>query len=291
MNIFTEYLLPLVVAVIMLSMGLALAPRDFLTVAREPKAALLGILSQLFLLPLLGFAIASMSAIPPVYAAGLMIIAACPGGPMSNLLTHLAGGDTALSIALTAVMSLVSIISLPLIVGLSLPWFMGEQAPALPIAGTILGLMAMTLAPVVLGMSLRTLAPRAALGIEPFARRLAVLLFVSFIVVAIALEWETVKSDLPAIAPPVIALNIAAMSAAYMIARLARLERDRTIAITLECGIQNGSLAMFVAATLLHNEPMMLPGAAYGLLMFPTALLFVVFSISRRRACARKATS
>ncbi|GAB4118678.1 MAG: bile acid:sodium symporter family protein [Rhodothalassiaceae bacterium] len=275
MNVFSAWLLPLVVAYLMLAMGLALRPADFLALLAAPRAALLGVLSQLLLLPLLGFLVASLGGLPPVYAAGLMIIAACPGGPMSNLLTHLAGGDTALSIALTAVMSLVAIVTLPLIVGFSLPHFMGETAPPLPVAGTIFGLMAMTLVPVALGMTFKSSLPDLAARIEPAARRMAALLFVLFLFAAVAMEWQTVTTHLPDIAPPVIALNILVMTSAFALASAARLERERRIAITLECGIQNGSLAMFVAATLLGNDEMMLPGAAYGLFMFPTALLFV----------------
>ncbi|GEQ98028.1 hypothetical protein JCM17844_16650 [Iodidimonas gelatinilytica] len=286
MNIFTAYLLPSIVALIMFSMGLALSVRDFAQVVQKPRAFAVGLMSQLLLLPALGFAVASLWPMPPVLAAGLMIIAACPGGAMSNLLTHLARGDTALSISLTAVISGLSVVTLPLVVGFSLPYFMGTKAPQLSLLGTIFGLSFMTLVPVSLGMAVRACVPGFALKVEPFARRTATVVFVMFIFAAIIMEWPTVRAELPAIAAPVLLLNLAAMTLAYGLAKMVRLVPDRVIALTLECGIQNGSLAMFVAATLLGNDTMMLPGAAYGLFMFPTAFLFVVFVLRGERRLA-----
>lgn len=283
MNIFTAYLLPLIVALIMLAMGLALTPRDFTALAREPKAFAVGFFCQLAVLPLLGFAVASLTGMPPVLAVGLMIVAACPGGPMSNLLTHLAHGDTALSISLTACVSGLSIFTLPLITGFALGHFMGAEAPDLSITGTIVGLSFMTLLPVSTGMLIRWRMPHFAQRAEPVARRGAAMIFVLFIVAAVIMEWETVRLHVLDIAPPVLLLNLAAMTFAWLVAHISRVRADRVVALTLECGIQNGSLAMFVAATLLQNETMMLPGAAYGLFMFPTALLFVGLVLRRDR--------
>jgi len=287
MNIFTAILLPAVVAIIMIAMGLALQLRDFTEVARAPKAVALGIGLQILVLPVLGLAVISAWPMAPELAVGLMIIAACPGGPMSNLLTHLAHGDTALSISLTALVSLISIFSLPLIVGAALPHLLGEAAPPMPLGGTILALSAMTLLPLAIGMTLRAQVPALACRVEPVARRAATGVFILFIIAAVIREWALVRDHLPSLAGPVMLLNLAAMSVAYLLARGSRQPPGRSVALTIECGIQNGSLAMFVGATLLGSEMMMLPGAAYGLLMFPTALLFVGMVLRGERAAAR----
>lgn len=289
MNIFTAILLPAVVAIIMIAMGLALRLADFAAVARAPRAVALGMGLQILVLPLLGLGVTALWPMAPELAVGLMIIAACPGGPMSNLLTHLAQGDTALSISLTALVSLVSILTLPLIVGAALPHFLGEAAPPLPLGGTILALSAMTLLPLAIGMALRAQAPALAMRIEPSARRAATGIFVLFVIAAVIREWALVRDHLPALAGPVMLLNLAAMSIAFLLARASRQPPGRSVALTIECGIQNGSLAMFVGATLLGSEMMMLPGAAYGLLMFPTALLFVGMALRGERAAARMA--
>ncbi len=287
MNFFTAWALPAIVAVIMFSMGLGLRPADFAAVAVRPRAFLVGAAAQLLLLPLLALLVIQLLGIGGGLAVGFMIIAAAPGGPMSNLLTHLGHGDTALSISLTAVISMISILTLPLIVSLALPHFMGAAAPELSLAGTVMTLSAMTLLPVLAGMALRGLWPRGAMRLEPAMRRLAVVLFLLFLVAAIWLARDLVRAHLPSLAPGILLLNLSAMTAAFLLAKSARLSPPQVIALTIECGIQNGSLAMFVGATLLGSEAMMLPGAAYGVLMFPTALLFVALVLRGERRLAK----
>ena len=289
MNLLTAWLIPAVVMVIMFAMGLALHPRDFAAVAKSPKAFGLGLASQLMVLPALGFLVAALIAPDPRLAVGLVIIAASPGGPMSNFLTHLARADTALSISLTATTSFISILTLPLIVSLGLALFLGSKAPPISVTDTILAIMAMTLLPVTAGMGVARLWPHMAERIEPWARRIALICFVGLIAAAIAVDWERVVQYTGAVAPLVVLLNVAAMGSAYALALSARLAPERAIAITIECGIQNGSLAMFVGATLLHDQLMMLPGAAYGVLMFPTAFAFIAWVVRRERAKARAA--
>jgi len=288
-NLLTAWLIPGVVMVIMFAMGLALHPRDFAAVARSPKAFALGLVSQLMVLPVLGFLVAALTAPDPRLAVGLVIIAACPGGPMSNFLTHLARADTALSISLTATTSFISILTLPLIVSMGLALFLGTAAPPISVTDTILAITTMTLLPVSAGMIVAWLWPQAGARMEPWARRVALVCFVGLIVAAIAVDWDRVVAYTGAVAPLVVLLNVAAMGSAYVLALAAGLPPERAIAITIECGIQNGSLAMFVGATLLHDELMMLPGAAYGVLMFPTAFAFIVWVVRRERAKARAA--
>ncbi|RMF13902.1 MAG: bile acid:sodium symporter family protein [Alphaproteobacteria bacterium] len=284
MNILTAWLIPAVVMVVMFSMGLALHPNDFLEVVRKPRAFAAGLAAQMLILPVLGFLVAYLTDPDPRLAVGLVIIAACPGGPMSNLLTHLARADTALSISLTATTSLLSIFTIPLLVAAALALFIGREAGEISVADTVLGVSAMTLVPVSLGMGLALVRPHLAERIEPWARRGALILFIALVIGAIAIDWDRVVEHFPTVAPLVVLLNLAAMVAAYTLSQVTRLAPERAIAVTIECGIQNGSLAMFVGATLLGDDVMMLPGAAYGVLMFPTALAFIAWVVRRERA-------
>ncbi len=284
MSVFTAWLIPGVVMAIMFSMGLALHPNDFLEVVRKPRAFAAGLAAQMLILPVLGFLVAWLTDPDPRLAVGLVIIAACPGGPMSNLLTHIARADTALSISLTATTSLLSILTIPLLVAGALALFVGRDAGEISVADTVLGVSAMTLLPVSLGMGVALIRPRLAERIEPWARRGASLLFVALVIGAIAVDWARVVEHFPTVAPLVVLLNLAAMVSAYALSQAARLVPERAIAVTIECGIQNGSLAMFVGATLLRDDVMMLPGAAYGVLMFPTAFAFIAWVVRRERA-------
>lgn len=286
MNILTDVMLPLALAFIMLSMGLALTGTDFVRVVRQPGAALIGLIAQMVLLPLLAFALVTawrtVGQMDPALAVGFMIIAACPGGVTSNLLTHLARGDTALSISLTAVTSVLAGITIPLIVTASNLWFLGDDAPPLPLFSTIAGIFAIVTVPVIAGMVIKRLNPVLAARIEPACRRTAMVLFVVIVVAAVAVEWRLLATHFDEIGPPVLVLNIVCMVMGWTLARAARLGRDQAIAITLEAGLQNGTLAVLIAATFLANDLMVVPGAVYSLVMFFTAGAYVAISAARR---------
>lgn len=286
MNLVTDIALPLSLAFIMLTMGLALSVRDFRPVATEPRAAAIGLVAQLVLLPLLAFALVLAWDVAwgmhPALAVGFMIIAACPGGVMSNLLTHLARGDTALSISLTAVSSLASTLTIPLIVAGAMAWFLGADAPPLPIGQTIVGIFAIVTVPVVVGMAARAAAPGWTARAEPVCRRVAMVLFVLIVVAAVVTEWPLLRRHFADIGPPVLLLNLACMAMGATLARLARLGRRQAIAITLETGLQNGTLAVLIAATFLGDDLMVVPGGVYALLMFVSAGAFVLHSLRRR---------
>ena len=286
MNILTDLVLPLALAFIMLSMGLSLTPADFVRVVRQPRAALIGLAAQIVLLPLLAFALVSgwgaAWGMDPALAVGFLIIAACPGGVTSNLLTHLARGDTALSISLTAVTSVLASVTVPLIVTAAKVWFMGAAAPPLPILGTIASIFAIVTVPVLLGMVVRGLRPGFALRIEPACRHTATVLFVIIVLAAVAVEWSLLTTHFFAIGPPVLLLNLTSMAMGWTLARAARLGPPQGIAITLEAGLQNGTLAVLIAATFLANDLMVVPGGVYSLVMFFTAGLYVALATARR---------
>ena len=287
MNLLTDVVLPLALAFIMLSMGLALTPADFGRVLRRPTAALIGLTAQMVLLPILAFAMVmawgAVWGMDPSLAVGFLIIAACPGGVTSNLLTHLARGDTALSISITAVTSVLASITIPLIVTLAKDWFLGAEAPPLPLLGTIAGIFAIVTLPVLVGMAVKGARPAFAARMEPFCRQAATGLFVMIVVAAVAVEWPLLIAHFGEIGPPVLLLNLACMAMGWSLARAARLRRDQAVAITLETGLQNGTLAVLIAATFLASHMMVVPGAVYSLVMFFTAGVYVALVAARRR--------
>ncbi len=281
MGLITQLFLPLSLAFIMFAMGLTLVPDNFRRVLLEPKAFAIGAVSQMVVLPLIAFLLVVVWPIDPVLAVGVLILAACPGGVTSNLLTHLVRGDTALSISLTAVISLASVITIPVIVNFGLRWFLGESGVELPLARSIIGIFLITTVPVVLGMLVRAKWTTATIRFEPFARRLATTLFVVIVLGAILAQREHLVEFATTVGPMMLVLNLIMMAVGWYMAAWFKLGAYQGKAISLECGLQNGTMAIFVAATLLENEVMMMPGAIYGLLMFVTAGVWVGW-MSRR---------
>jgi len=283
-NTITQIFLPLSLAFIMFSVGLELALADFKRVAVQPKDFLIGAVSQMFFLPLVAFALLSFWRIDPPLAVGVMIIATCPGGVTSNLMTYLARGDTALSVSLTAVISLLSVVSLPLIVSFSLLHFMdAATAPELSIGRTIFGVFAITTAPVIIGMVTNRYAPNFAEGFERIARMVATVLFIVIVAGAIYAERHNLVEYFIQAGPVTLSLNLVMMGLALALSKIGQLGESQQTAITLECGLQNGTLAIFVALTLIGSREMMVPGAIYSLLMFPTAVAYVLYVVQRRR--------
>ncbi|MBE7636157.1 bile acid:sodium symporter family protein [Sneathiella sp. P13V-1] len=275
-NIITQVFLPLSLAFIMFSMGLELTLDDFKRVIVQPKDFIVGAISQVVVLPLVAFGMLSVWTIDPVLAVGVMIIAACPGGVTSNLMTYLARGDTALSVSLTAVISLLAVVTLPFIVSFSILHFMdASTAPELPVGKTIIGVFLITTVPVVIGMLVKKFTDRFAKSFEPIARNIATVLFVVIIIGAVASERENIIDYFIQAGPVTLALNIVMMVFAAFLARIAGMGIKQRVAITFECGLQNGTLAIFVAATLIGNKTMMVPGGIYGLLMFATAIVYL----------------
>ena len=289
-NIVTQVILPISLAFIMLTLGLALKGADFKRVLVQPKDFFVGAVSQVILLPAVAFALVSAWPIDPVLAVGVMILAACPGGVTSNLLTHLARGDTALSVSLTAVISLVSVATLPFIVGFSIVHFMeAATAPKLNLVETIAGVFLITTVPVVLGMILRHFMPRTAKASQRVARHVATVLFVLIVLGAIYSERANIVGYFIQAGPVTLALNLIMMALAFLLGVVFRLGLAQRTAITLECGLQNSTLAIFVGATLLKNTAMIVPGGIYGLIMFATAGAYMWGVLRRRPVAAAQA--
>ncbi len=276
MGLVTDIFLPLALAFIMFSLGIGLTVEDFARVARRPRDFLVGALSQMVLLPLTTFALVSVWPMPPELALGLMIIAAAPGGVTSNILTAFARGDVALSISLTAVTSLLSVVTIPIIVVAAYAHLIGSPVGAdVSVTRTALSVFAIVTVPVLLGLAVRRFAEPTALKIEPAARHLSTVLFVVVLAGAIFQERANITSYFAQAGLVTLTLNVVMMALAFALAGLLATGARQRIAISLECGLQNGTLAITVATLLFGGGLATVPAATYSLIMFATGLLFV----------------
>jgi len=278
----TSLLLPLALGVIMLGLGLGLTLADFRRVARYPRAVLTGLFLQTAVLPWLALGLALLFKLPPELAVGLMLLAASPGGATANIYSHLARGDVALNITLTAVNSVLCLLTLPLIINLSLEFFLGSGQYVPPPVQKIIEVAVIILLPVAFGMLIRARAPNFASRMEKPIRLLSVLVLMLLIVAAVAKEWRTLLQFLASIGIVCLLFNLASMATGYAAPRALRLPRKQAIAIAMEIGIHNGTLAIFVALNVLENATMSIPAAVYSLLMFFTAAVFAW--VANRRA-------
>ncbi len=272
-SLLTAVLLPLALFIIMLGMGLGLTIADFKRIFVEPKAVLIGLAAQLLLLPTVGFLLASFFPLTPELAVGVMVLAACPGGPTSNLLTYLAVGNVALSVTLTAISSLITIFTIPIVVNLASRQFAGEGVSLqLPFLETVVQIAVITLIPIAIGMLLHRYAPLFSATVEKSVKWLS-LFFLGLIIFGLLLaERANLASYILQVGWVTLALNLITMALGYLLAKAAALDHKSATAVTCEVGIQNGTLAIAVASapTLLNNPTMSIPAAIYSLLMFVT---------------------
>ena len=277
-NLFTSFLLPLALAIVMLGMGLSLVPEDFKRITRDPKAVVVGTVCQVLLLPLIGTLITLAVPMQPEIAVGLLVLAVCPGGPSSNLITYLAKGDVALSVTLTAVSSIVTVFTIPLFTNLALQHFLGESAAiALPIGTTTLQIFLITLLPTVIGMAIRYQFPGTARRLERQMSRLAAGLLALVIVLLLVKEGSKLPGFLVQVGFGVLLLNLVAMVTGFLAGKVFRLPLAQQICIAIEVGIQNGTLAIAITAGLLNNPDMAVPAAIYSLLMYITGLGAILY--------------
>jgi BASS family bile acid:Na+ symporter len=278
MNIVTDVILPLALAFIMFVLGLGLTSADFLRVIKQPRDFFVGAFSQIILLPLIAFFLIKIWPIAPELAIGVMIIAAAPGGVTSNLLTSFAKGDVALSISLTAIISLLCVFTIPFIVLTSVE-ILGTSGTDSNISLVEMSrdMFLIVTIPVILGMLLRKISYKVATKFEPFAKKISIVLFILVLLGAIAAERENVVSYFAQAGPITLALNIIMMLVAYYIAQLLASGIKQKKCITIECGLQNGTLAIFVATSIFGGGMYVIPAATYSLIMFLTSLIFIYF--------------
>jgi len=274
-DLLTKVILPISLFCIMFGMGLSLRPLDFKKIVTSPKVVAIGIFAQMFLLPLIALIIAIAFKLPPEIAVGLIIIALAPGGATSNMFTYLYKGDVSLSITLTAIVSLIAPFSIPVLAGLSMDYFMGSNtAFNLPIVKTIIQLLVITVIPVVLGMCVLSRWENLAKKIEPIFKWLSVLFLMLIIILIVLKNIANMTSYFSQAGLATLVLNLAALILGYQISKLAKLSHPQAVTIGFEVGIQNGTLALVVAGTLIGNNVMMIPTVTYSLIMFLSGGLF-----------------
>ena len=282
-----DIFLPLSLVFIMFTLGLGLTINDFTNIIREPKAFGVGILNQMIILPVVAFIIVSLSGLTAEMAVGMMILACCPGGVTSNMITKLAKGDTALSISYTAVMSIATVVTLPLITGFSMLYFMEADVP--PINILILGItmFLITAAPVGIGLLTHTKFQNFTKSFEPKASKISTVLFVIIVAGALASEWDTFITNVASLGPAIVALILTMLFIGYNSAQWFKMSSKRAITVAIESGIQNATVGITIGNIIMNQEtglsPLSLPSGVYGILMYLVCLPFVFWYLQRKK--------
>ena len=279
-TLVNSVVIPLCLFLIMMGMGMTLITNDFKRVLKYPKAVSIGLLNQLILLPIIGFALANIMPLRPEYAVGVMLLVLCPGGTTSNLFTFLAKGDVALSVTMTAIASVITVFSIPIVLSFSLIHFMGAGSEfQLPIIKTMISLFVITILPISIGMLIKRFAPRVADSSQVLVSRFGVT-FLTFLVVFLSyVQRDIIVEALMATGPVSLLLNLSTMALGYYSSKWLGLNLAQRTSITMEVGLQNSTLSIFMALTLLSNYDMSMTPAIYTLVMFLTAGILVrVFS-------------
>lgn len=263
--------LPLSLAIIMFSLGYGLTFADFGRVLSLPKAVLTGIVAQVVILPLVAFVALMFVDLPPALAFGVMLLAFCPGGVTTNMLTRLAGGNVALSITLTAVVSLLAVVTVPVLVSLTAPRFLAEAAPSINVVGIAMTMFVITAIPVTIGLLLRFVAPDFADRTERGVFMVATVLFVTIILAALATNWDLFMANIGTLGPVLLVFNAALLILGVLVARIVGLTGNDGLTISIEMGVQNGTLGIAVAGLVAQSSGIpefAVPAALYGITMY-----------------------
>jgi BASS family bile acid:Na+ symporter len=271
-SVFASVLLPIALALIMGSLGLSLTLADFRRIVTQPRGVIIGLANLLLVSPLLAFAVAELYDLEAAFAVGLVLLGASPGGTLANLLTHLARGDTALSISMTALSSVAAVVTVPLFLTLAIDHFGASVADDVNMLGVVVRVFLITLVPLAVGMRLRALNPRRAAAAEPRAKRVALVVFLFVVTGAVASEWDTIVDHIGELALAALTLNVAAMSVSFTVSRIARLSNRQATAVAMELGIHNATLAITVGVSI--ADVLAIPAAVYSVFMFLTAGAF-----------------
>ncbi len=265
-------------------MGMTLIPADFTRIVTYPKAVLIGLTNQLILLPLIGFSLAIAFDLDPTMAVGIMILSCCPGGPTSNLITQICNGNIALSVTLTAIASFASIITIPFVLAMALDYFGSgsDIVIELPVLDTILQIVVITVIPISIGMLIRKYKPNFAKRMEKPMRTASTVIFILVFIAVLAANLELLGNAMKSVGLVTLLLNIGTMGLGYLTARLFKLKLKNAISISVESGIQNGTLAFVIATTILNNVEMGIPTVAYAIWMFLTGGI-LMWKLSKRK--------
>ena len=273
-SLLTTVLLPLAIAIIMMGLGLSLTIDDFKRIVVYPKAVLVGLFCQMIILPIVCFFIAKGFGLPPELAVGLMLLSAAPGGATANLYSHLAKGDVALNVSLTAVNSVLALVTLPLIVNFSIAYFMQTDQVVPMQLKKVIEVCSIVLLPVSIGMLVRSKAATLALKLEKPVKIISALFLTLIIILAVLKEKDHMSQYFQQVGTPALVFNVLSMAIGYFIPRLFKLGEKQAIAIGMEIGIHNGTLAIYIALSVIGNSVMSVPPAIYSILMFFTAAAF-----------------
>lgn len=270
--IIGQIFLPISLAIIMFGMGLSLVTDDFVRLFAYPKAVLVGLCNQLLFLPLIGFTIVVLFGLNPTMAIGIMILSVCPGGPTSNLITQISRGNIGLSVTLTALASLITVFTIPILLSKAIAYFTGDSDVIiqLPILETMLQILVITVIPISIGMMIRKRREAFALRMEKPMRTASTVLFVIIFLIIIIANKDNLTQAMKEVGLPTLLLNLSTMGLGYLSAKLFGITGKSQISITIESGIQNGTLAFVIATTMLNNLEMGLPTGAYSISMFLT---------------------
>lgn len=266
--------LVLALALVMFGLGLSLTTMDFRRVLKHPKAVAIALLLQAVLLPALCYGLIVALSVPPLFAVGLMLLAASPGGVSANLFSHLFGGNVAMNISLTAINTVLSIVSLPLIGTWAIATFAGTGQVVPLQFGKVVEVIGIVLVPVALGMLVRARKPAIAERAGKPMKIFSAVVLVAFAAIAMVKEWDALRSSFMAIGPAVLAFNVISLLSGYYVARTAGLDKPMATAIGYEIGIHNSTLAMFIAISVLNDFQLALPAALYSASMYLTATVF-----------------
>ncbi|MAV93757.1 MAG: bile acid:sodium symporter [Candidatus Marinimicrobia bacterium] len=279
-----DIFLPVSLMFIMFTLGIGLTVENFKNIITQPKALILGLVNQMLLLPLVAFFILLIIKLPSEMAVGMMILACCPGGVTSNMLTKLAKGDTALSISFTAIVSIISVITLPIIVSFSMQYFLGSNAPSINILSLGMTMFCITTIPVGIGLFINTKYHDFSVSLSIIANKISTILFVIIIAGALTSEWEAFINNLNLLGPAIIALIFLMLFIGYSSASLFNLNKEKSITIAIESGIQNATVGITIGNLIFNQDTglsiLSLPSGVYGILMYLVCLP-VVFLILR----------
>jgi BASS family bile acid:Na+ symporter len=284
-SVATTVFLPIALAIIMFGLGLSLTVANFARVVRYPRATIVALACQVLILPAVCLGLVLLFDLEPALAVGMMLLAASPGGTTANVLSHLAGGDVALNITLTAINSVLAVLTLPVVVNLALDGFMGQSGQLGLQPGKMLQVFAIVLVPVAIGMVVRHRAEAFTARMRGPVRVASIVVLVCVIAVAVFQERDNVGGYLRDVGLVALLLCVASLTIGYFVPRAARVERRQAIASSFEIGVHNSTLAITIALSpsLLDNARMAVPAAVYGILCFiPAGLL--AYAISRTRA-------
>ena len=282
-----DVFLPLSLVFIMFTLGLGLTLNDFTSLIHRPKAFFVGIMNQMILLPIVAFFSISLMGITKELAVGMMILASCPGGVTSNIITKLAKGDTALSISYTAVVSIITIVTLPLITGFSMKYFMGADAPPLNLISLGLTMFLITAIPVGIGMAVRSRFRIITDSFESSATKISTVLFIIIIIGALSSEWNIFINNLSTLGAGMILLMVIMITIGYNSSKWFRMKNQQAITVAIESGIQNGTVGITIGNIILNPDTglsiLSIPSGVYSILMYFICLPFVFWYVKNNQ--------